>query len=42
MQLVIDSDGTVRCLYDELIPLTQLGQLLIRCGSHVEPNSHGP
>lgn len=41
MQLVIESDGTIRCLYDELIPLSQLGSLLIRRGSHVEPDRQG-
>lgn len=41
-QPVIDSDGTVHCLYDERIPLTQVGQPLIRHGSHVDPDSHGP
>lgn len=41
MQLVIEVDGVIRCLYDELIPLAQLGQLTLRRGSHVEPTSDG-
>lgn len=41
MQLIIERSGTVRCLYDETIPLTSLGQLSIQRGSHVEPDSQG-
>jgi hypothetical protein len=41
MQLVIDSQGQVRCVYDEMIDLTALGTLLIQRGSHVEPDKHG-
>ena len=35
------SDGTMRCVYDEAIPLSQLGSLSIRRASHVEPNPDG-
>jgi hypothetical protein len=35
------SDGTMRCVYDEAIPLSQLGPLSIRRASHVEPNPDG-
>jgi hypothetical protein len=41
MQLVVAADGTVRCLYDEAIPLTALGSLSISRGSHVEPTADG-
>jgi hypothetical protein len=41
MQLVIDSRGTVRCLYTEAIALASLGRLAIRRGSHVEPTPDG-
>lgn len=37
MQLIIDSSGNARCIYDETIPLQQLGPIKIRRGSHVEP-----
>jgi len=41
MQLVIDSHGDVRCVYGEEIELAALGQLVIRRGSHVEPDADG-
>jgi len=41
MQLVVDTQGTIRCLYSETIPLAALGQLAIRRGSHVEPTPDG-
>ena len=41
MQLLIDRDGSVRCVYDETIDLTQLGRLSISRGSHVEPDQAG-
>jgi hypothetical protein len=41
MQLVIETDGTVRCIYEEVIDLTQLGAVEIRRGSHVEPDTIG-
>ena len=41
MQLLIDRDGSVRCVYDETIDLTQLGRLSISRGSHVEPDKAG-
>lgn len=37
MQLIIDSSGNARCIYDETIPIQQLGRIKIRRGSHVEP-----
>ena len=41
MQFVITPCGTIRCLYDESLPLGELGHLQIRRGSHVEPNADG-
>ncbi len=41
MQLLIDPQGSARCLYDEAIPLAELGPLDIRRGSHVEPTRTG-
>ena len=41
MQLVIQPDGSARCVYSETIDLHSLGNLNIARGSHVEPNSAG-
>ncbi len=41
MQLVIDPIGDARCLYDETLPLAELGRLTISRGSFVEPNDLG-
>jgi hypothetical protein len=41
MQLVVSAGGAVRCLYDETIDLSALGDLAIRRGSHVEPLPDG-
>ena len=41
MQIVISPDGSVRCVYDELLDLTALGQVRIARGSHVEPDAQG-
>ena len=41
MQLLIGTDGNVRCVYGEEIDLGELGQLDIRRGSHVEPDENG-
>jgi hypothetical protein len=41
MQLVIDPNGQVRCLYEEAIDLTTLGLPTIARASHVEPDSTG-
>ena len=41
MELVISPLGQVRCVYDEAIDLTQLGELTIRRASHVEPDDQG-
>lgn len=41
MELVIQSGGVVRALYDETIELAALGPLEIRRASHVEPTADG-
>ena len=38
MQLVVDPNGRVRCVYDEAIDLRQIGRLAVCRGSLVEPN----
>jgi len=41
MILIAESTGTIRCVYDEAIPLRELGSLDIQCASHVEPSPDG-
>ncbi|MFG0332751.1 MAG: hypothetical protein ACF8TS_05240 [Maioricimonas sp. JB049] len=41
MHLRIDPGGTIRCLYDESLPLSHLGAAHIRRASHVEPTTEG-
>ena len=41
MELVVQPDGAVRCIYDEAINLSALGRVWIRRGSHVEPDQDG-
>ena len=41
MQIVIDIRGTAHCVYDETIPLSSIGRMKIRRGSHVEPIDGG-
>lgn len=41
MQLIVDSDGSVWCLYDEAIDLSTLGIPLIVRASYVEPDERG-
>ena len=41
MQILIQPDGLLRCLYDESLDLSALGRLQIHRGSHVEPDEHG-
>lgn len=41
MQILIAPDGTLRCLYEELIDLREFGPLAISRGSHVEPTRDG-
>ncbi len=41
MDVVINADGSIHCIYGEKLPLSQLGQLNIRRASHVEPTPDG-
>jgi len=41
MQLIVTSDGNIRCVYAEVINLTEIGRLTIARGSHVEPDDSG-
>jgi hypothetical protein len=41
MQLIVEPKGVIRCLYDELIDLSELGQPQIRRASFVEPDTAG-
>jgi len=41
MQLVIAPDGTLRCLYSEILDLHALGRPTITRASHVEPDEYG-
>lgn len=39
--MVVRPDGTIRCLYDEILDLPLLGSLQVARGSHVEPSADG-
>jgi len=41
MEMVITPGGQLRCLYDESLDFSQLGQVTIRRGSFVEPDPLG-
>jgi len=41
MDLVVQPDGTVRCVYDEAIDLDPIGRPSITRASHVEPDGQG-
>jgi hypothetical protein len=41
MELVVETDGTIRCVYDEALDLSSVGSAQIQRGSHVEPDDHG-
>ena len=41
MQLIVLPTGEIRCLYDEALDLTALGQTAITRASHVEPDADG-
>ena len=41
MQLLVQPNGTMRCVYGEEIDLSALGRLTISRGSHVEPDREG-
>jgi hypothetical protein len=41
MELVVQPDGAMCCIYDEAINLSALGRVRIKRGSHVEPDDDG-
>ena len=41
MQLLVQPNGHVRCIYGEAIDLSALGRVQITRGSHVEPDADG-
>jgi len=41
MELVVDAGGSVRCIYDEVLDLREIGTLKITRASHVEPDAEG-
>jgi len=41
MQLIVQPDGQVHCVYGEEIDLSALGPLSVRRASHVEPDRDG-
>jgi hypothetical protein len=41
MNLIVQPDGTVECLYDDTLDLAGLGRLKIVRASHVEPTPSG-
>ena len=41
MELVVETRGTLRCMYSEAIDLATIGRLSIVRGSVVEPDSEG-
>jgi hypothetical protein len=41
MELVVDTGGDIRCIYDEGIDLREIGTLKITRASHVEPDAAG-
>ncbi len=41
MDLIVQSDGHISCVYSEGLELATLGSLAIRRASYVEPDTHG-
>jgi len=41
MELVVDAGGSVRCIYDEVLDLREIGKLQITRASRVEPDAEG-
>ena len=41
MNLIVQPNGAIRCVYDESIELSCLGHLRISRASHVEPDQAG-
>lgn len=42
MNIYIRADGSAQCIYDEKIPLQNLGAIDIKRASHVEPDPNKP
>jgi hypothetical protein len=40
-ELVVDTGGSARCIYDEALDLREIGLLWIAWASHVEPDRDG-
>ncbi|QDU96241.1 hypothetical protein Pla8534_40600 [Lignipirellula cremea] len=41
MELLVQANGRIRCVYGEAVDVRQLGAVTIERGSHVEPTSDG-
>ena len=41
MEMIVNPEGLIRCLYSEEIDLTEFGELRIRRASYVEPDHRG-
>jgi hypothetical protein len=41
MELMVSRQGHVHCLYDECLDFSELGRLMIRRASQVEPTAEG-
>ena len=41
MEIIVDPNGTARCLYAEDIDLAALGEVGVIRASHCEPDEHG-
>lgn len=41
MQLIVESDGAIHCIYDEALELSSLGSCAVKRASFVEPDQHG-
>ena len=41
MLMIFDTNGSVSCLYSDILELDQIGRLTISRGSHVEPTLDG-
>ena len=41
LELIVNADGGVKCIYDEALDLRALGKLQITRASHVEPDAEG-
>jgi len=41
MELIVKPDGSLRCLYTELLDLFAMGAVAISRASHVEPDPNG-